>query len=99
MKTPMIDDHEINLDPLCSQMTAETFEAVVNEPATPEELSMTQLINGVVQNKNASLLLKSIIHRMILIDWEGTQETINQAVQNHVMVEEADLLDMKVKDL
>ena len=97
-QAPMIDDHEINLDPLCKQMTVETFEQVVNEPATSEELSMTQLINGVVQHKNSSLLLKSIIHRMILIDWEGTQDTINQAVHNHLMVEDAVLLDMKIKD-
>ena len=79
-------------------MTTEDFEQVVNAPATAEELSMAQLINGVVQHKCSGLILKSIIHRMILIDWEGTQETINQAVHNHLMVEEAVLLDMKIKE-
>ena len=93
-----VNPNETQRDEECVQMTHETFEAVVNAPATSEELSMTQLINGVVQHKNSSLLLKSIVHRMILIDWEGTQETINQAVHNHMMVEDAVLLDMKIKE-
>lgn len=89
-------DYEIDRE--CEQMTVETFERVVNEPATAEELSMTQLINAVVNHKQANLLLKGILNRMISIDWESTQHAINQAAFNHQSVEDATLLDMKVRD-
>jgi len=89
---------EFEIDKECEQMTLETFEHVVNQPATSEELSMTQLINGVTQHKFAPLLLKAILNRMIFIDWEVTQETINQAIQNHPWVEECVMLDMNIRD-
>jgi hypothetical protein len=103
--------HEINFDPIahrkpksdfeidreCERMTIETFEKVIDAPATKEELNFKEIIYLVVYHPKASLLLKGIIHRMINFDWEGTQETINQAIHNHQEVEECQLLDIKMR--
>lgn len=78
----LLDDHEMNMDPLCEQMTVETFEAVVNKPATGDELSASHLASAVVTHKISSLVFKSILHQMMSLDWEGTQQLINETVIN-----------------
>lgn len=80
---------------LLEQMTIETFEQVVNQPATREELRAVEIVDAVVKNKNSDLILKSIINRMLSQDWEGTQSVINDAVFHHPKTgKETTLLDI-----
>jgi alpha-tubulin suppressor-like RCC1 family protein len=82
------------------KMTRETFENVINQPATFEEISASKLAEAVLEHPLTRLILKRIVNGMLSNCYEQTlEETINEAVINHPKVDPiSTLLDIKLRD-
>lgn len=94
-----IDPHEKERDPLCEQMTHETFEQVVNAPATKEELRAVELADTILKHPIRSLILKRVVNGMLNENAiQELEEAINEACVNHPEVETVECLDILMRD-
>lgn len=82
------------------KMTRETFESVINAPATFEEISATKLAEAVLEHGLTNLILKRIVNEKLNRgEWQQLEDTINEAVINHSSVDgQTVCLDIKLRD-